>query len=199
MKTYTNLEELYNELIKSECSNGKRFAIDFANFISTVNHNIVVETGSGVSTLFLLRILKNFKLYSVDLEPWTCRIEYPNYKFIEGIKTEDCLYDLFVETGPWDVFLHDSDHEVRCMTYELELAYGYVKPGGIIACDDIVWDTQFAWNRFINKYNLTYTKIGSLGIIKKPLDVLVVSDPFEHWKNCIQLGIQAEIERNKIV
>ena len=39
-----------------------------------------------------------------------------------------------------NVFYHDSEHSYQNMTFEYEWAYDHLKPGGILASDDVDWN-----------------------------------------------------------
>ena len=137
-----------------ESHDGTRFQSGFADLIRKHKPSIVVETGvsSGTSTLFILKALDDVghgKLYSID--PGTkFRIGHPRWSLIQDLSV-NAMPALFRKTGPWDVFLHDSDHSVGCMTLEFELAWDFVKPGGIIAADDYTWADHYAWQNFIDR------------------------------------------------
>lgn len=42
-----------------------------------------------------------------------------------------------------DLFLHDSEHSVPCMIFEYELAWEWLRPGGVLVSDDIRWNDAF--------------------------------------------------------
>lgn len=155
-------------IISKEKNKGERYQVEFAKFVSGVKHDIAVETGEGVSSLWLLKLCPKIKLYSVDLNPWSgFEIVHPNHKAIRQ-KTTEALPVLFQKTGKWDVFLHDSDHGFANMTWELEFAYGAVRSGGYIACDDYTWENHGAWDQFVKLHKLDWFTIGSLAVTKVP-------------------------------
>ena len=163
----TNLSEL---LVKHK-ADGDRYAAPLGEFIKKQRPEIVVETGYGVSTLFILDALdanKKGMLYSVDPKPWFAdRIEHPRLELIEK-KSFDALADLYLRIPePLDLFLHDSNHDVECMTFELEFGFACLSPGGWIACDDYVWGGHNAWYKFLSKYMLADVKLGSLALAQK--------------------------------
>lgn len=43
-----------------------------------------------------------------------------------------------------DLFLHDSEHSLPCMLFEFELAWAWLRPGGLLLSDDIDWNEAFA-------------------------------------------------------
>ena len=142
-----------------------RYQRGFADLIREHKPDIVVETGVnvGTSTLFILKALDDNgkgKLYSVDPTP-CISIEHPRWELVKKLSI-DALPEIYRKTGPWDVFLHDSDHSVGCMTLEFEMAWDFVKPGGIIASDDYTWHDHHAWPNFIRRKSAT-TPIDILG------------------------------------
>lgn len=42
-----------------------------------------------------------------------------------------------------DLFLHDSEHSLPCMMFEFELAWEWLRPGGVLVADDIDWNDAF--------------------------------------------------------
>jgi predicted O-methyltransferase YrrM len=117
---------------------------------------IVVETGvaSGVSSTYILHALhKNAegKLYSIDfpnpgdklptgwLVPDNLR---DRWRLIFG-KSSDKLPTLLNEVTQVDIFLHDSDHSYENMMYEFEIAWPYIRKGGLLLSDDTHMNTSF--------------------------------------------------------
>lgn len=41
------------------------------------------------------------------------------------------------------LFLHDSEHSLPCMMFEFELAWEWLRPGGLLVSDDIGWNDAF--------------------------------------------------------
>lgn len=58
-------------------------------------------------------------------------------------KSQRELPPLLEEVQEVDVFVHDSDHSFPCMMFEFELAWEWLRPGGIIFADDIHWNDAF--------------------------------------------------------
>lgn len=165
-----HLEELYGKYK----DDGHRFQSRLGDFIRKNTPGIVVETGSGVSTLYMLKAMEETgigRLYSIDPSPvGGYVVEHPRYQIIHK-KSFQALAGLYKQTGPWNLFLHDSDHWIECMTYELEMAYNCVKEGGWIMADDYTWDSHNAWGNFVTKYSLGPHEfnLGSVqGIHKQP-------------------------------
>lgn len=146
-----------------------RFQDEFARFVLSKKHDVVVETGEGVSTVCILNAAPNAKVYSVDPNPWSLSsftIEDPNHIPIRERSFEG-LPKVFRKTGPWDFFLHDGNHDIKAMTYDLEMAYYCVTRDGFIACDDWTWANHGAWNKFVARHSLDSFPMGSLMIAQK--------------------------------
>ncbi|MDE1822375.1 MAG: class I SAM-dependent methyltransferase [Euryarchaeota archaeon] len=45
--------------------------------------------------------------------------------------------------GPVDIFFHDSDHSYNHQSWEYEMAWPYIRPGGLLLSDDVDWTTAF--------------------------------------------------------
>jgi len=140
---------------------------------------IVVETGVsyGISsdrilaTLDEIGIQERGLLYSVDPNPpaGVFEVSHPRWSKLKQLSTE-ALPFIYEHTGPWDIFLHDSDHEVWCQTFEYEVAWHFVRGGGLIMSDDTTWGSPIhgAWERFCKRYNLTPRNYGHCGVVRKP-------------------------------
>lgn len=129
----------------------------------------MIETGveSGYSSEHYLKAMDdvhNGHLFSCDPAPSgfyvANPIVHPRFTFIE--KTSYVALDeIFRKTRRVDFFVHDSDHSYACQTWEYEWAYVHVRPGGIIASDDVGWsDTtpdkpHHAWDQFLERHGLT--------------------------------------------
>ena len=53
------------------------------------------------------------------------------------------------EQGTIDIFLHDSLHTFRTMSWEFECAWRHLREGGILLSDDIGFNTAF--DRFVER------------------------------------------------
>lgn len=120
-----------------------------------------LETGFGAEFYLVAMDLNGMgRLYSIDPAPhWKYDanpIVHPRFTLIKQ-KSQDALDRLFRDTGPFDLFLHDSDHGYECQSYEYEAAWAYVRPGGIIASDDPFWGTppHRAWDQFLERHGVT--------------------------------------------
>lgn len=151
-------------------ADGHRFQKELGDFIIAYNCEMVVETGLGVSTLFILDAMDRMNkghLYSIDAKPWyPHEIVHPRLTFIKD-KSVNVLAELYKKTGAWDLFLHDSDHDVFCQTYEYEFAYRCLKKGGWLWSDDTSWGGHDAWGGVAKGYGFTPDTRGSAQVIKK--------------------------------
>lgn len=119
---------------------------------------VMVETGyaTGLSAMHILAAMDingKGKLYSV--ESFTNQdIFHPRLKYVRGF-SHDVLNKIYNESGPWDMFLHDSDHGLGCQTFEYELSWRCLNTGGILISDDIEWGDppHFAWKHFLGRHD----------------------------------------------
>jgi predicted O-methyltransferase YrrM len=134
---------------------------DFCYFICrALCPRVVVETGvgSGVTTAFILQALAangEGHLWSIDLPPVSAE-EFagsfvpPHLKnrwtLLRG-RSRDLLPPLLRDLPAPDVFLHDSLHTTRNMTFEFNAAWQKMAAGSVLLSDDIHMSKAFA--RFI--------------------------------------------------
>lgn len=59
-------------------------------------------------------------------------------------KSQRELPRLVVELEEFDLFAHDSEHSHPCMMFEFEVAYEWLREGGVILADDISWNSAFS-------------------------------------------------------
>ncbi len=82
-------------------------------------------------------------------------------------KSEDLLHPLLEEAGTVDYFINDSEHSYECRMSEYTVAYPYLRAGGLLISDDILWNSAFF--EFAKSRDLRAGHIGgSMGIIVKP-------------------------------
>jgi hypothetical protein len=136
---------------------------------------IYVETGfmTGESAKAVAEAMDKIwegEVYSIEpfINP---AYKHPRLTVVHGFSYTE-MEKLFLSTGAWDLFLHDSNHDTGCMTFELELAFRFTRPGGIIACDDYTWGTpsHMAWQYFVARHNLVPIQLGSAQYAYKPTD-----------------------------
>jgi predicted O-methyltransferase YrrM len=146
---------------------------------------LAVETGtaSGVSTRFILAGMERNlvgKLCSIDFPVDPHGVRLPpgketgwlvpkelrhRWELIVG-KTKEMLEPVLSRLGKIDFFLHDSEHTYENMTFELDTAWRFLRPGGLILCDDI--DRNSAFTDFAKRTNSQYSAtLGALGVIRK--------------------------------
>jgi predicted O-methyltransferase YrrM len=142
---------------------------------------------NGSSTAFILLAMKNNgfgRLYSIDF-PEVEGIHYENGDFWAGKggaavpkdktpgwvipdylrknwelilgKSQDKLPELLSRLKTIDFFLHDSEHSYECVKFEIDAAMLHLKPGSLLICDDITWNTAFF--EFARKQNRDFVKI----------------------------------------
>ncbi len=150
---------------------GSRFQKALHDMIRALRPTIMVETGvsTGGSTAFILKAMdaNGFgTLHSVDPNA-DYPIKHPRWRLHRKLSTA-ALGEIYKETGPWDIFLHDSNHGVGCMTFEFEVAYDFVRPSGVVMADDYTWDNHNAWANFLlRKGYPAATNLGSCQFIHK--------------------------------
>jgi hypothetical protein len=161
--------------------------------IRNVKPDTVVQTGvaSGVSSSLILLALKTNKmgkLIDIDIP----NREKDGYKYGDG--TVDPVYTPENREPGWlipdelrerwelhlgeskkilpsvdkcDIFYHDSEHSYENMMFEYNWAYSKLKNFGILASDDIGWNS--AWKDFHNKHKDLLPLLGHLdfGISQK--------------------------------
>jgi hypothetical protein len=156
----------------------------------------IVETGvrTGVSTRMLLSYLEMVHLAEGDLysiDPMYRTTNIAKDKIVaacngvalpargswtfDGRRSVDALLDIALKTGGWDVFLHDSDHSLECMTFELEFGWSMLRPGGMLFCNE--WEfpkpngvPHNAFLRFCKRRGLAHQTIGTAAVLLKPED-----------------------------
>jgi predicted O-methyltransferase YrrM len=118
---------------------------------------IVVETGvgSGVTTSFILQALAandEGHLWSIDLPPIGAEqfagsfVPQPlrnRWTLLRG-RSRDLLPGLLRDLASSDVFLHDSLHTTRNMTFEFQATWQKMNAGGVLLSDDIHMSKAFA-------------------------------------------------------
>ncbi len=133
---------------------------------------VVVETGvgSGVTTSFILQALaanNEGHLWSIDLPPIGAEqfagsfVPQPlrnRWTLLRG-RSRDLLPRLLSDLPAPDVFLHDSLHTTRNMTFEFQAAWQKMSTGGVLLSDDIHMSKAFA--RFIAGKQVGLSLIGN--------------------------------------
>jgi hypothetical protein len=121
----------------------------------------VVETGvaHGVTSRCILEALERNgegNLWSIDLPPlervWRKQVgaavgapQAARWSYIQG-SSRRRLPKLLSRLGQIDLFIHDSLHSERNVRFELDLAWGALKPNGVVVVDDI--DANWGFRSF---------------------------------------------------
>lgn len=150
----------------------------------------VVETGvaRGLTTRVVLEALEANavgRLCSIDLPPPLERRRLEEeagaavsqhlkgrWTLIEG-SSRRCLPGLLDELGTIDLFIHDSRHTHRNISFELALAWGALSPRGFLVADDVHCNSAFdeSVRRFGDPRALVCAsddERGMFGLIEKP-------------------------------
>ena len=128
-----------------------------------IQPSVVVETGVayGVSSAFILRGLEvngRGTLHSVDLPPlrreagrfWGIAVPeklWGRWRLHRGASGR-VLPWLLEETGPVDLFVHDSLHTFGNMRREFETVWPYLRTGGALLADDVERNRAFGDLRY---------------------------------------------------
>jgi len=123
--------------------------------------------GYGASTWFILSALddnQTGKLYSIDAPNRTYNIPggthddllprgcEPGFIIPQSLKSRwslilgtsrEKLPDLLHELERVDIFHHDSEHTYETMTYEYKTIWPYLRQGGLLLSDDVLWNKAF--------------------------------------------------------
>lgn len=174
----------------------ERFQVELFRWLRATQPEVLVETGVATGTgsrmiLTALDLNGHGHLHSVD---GTCDkpFEHPKWTFFKGF-SQDKLFGIFEKSGPWDFFLHDSDHECACQTFEYEVAWHFTKPGGYIGSDDFNWGSpvHFAWRNFLLRHQVnTEISVGCVRLIQKPISAPQPQSDHDWASSCIQLAIR---------
>jgi hypothetical protein len=150
----------------------------------------VVETGvaRGLTTRVILEALQangHGRLFSIDLPPpleqrrlatergaAVTEEVRARWRLIDG-SSRRYLPGLLRELGTIDMFIHDSRHTRRNISFELQLAWRALRPGGFLLADDIHANAGF--NQSVQAFGRPPAIIcpsddrrGMFGVIRKP-------------------------------
>lgn len=158
-------------------SDMSRFHAQLYELVLQEKPAVMVETGyaTGLSAMHILAAMDiNGKgtLYSVEC--FTNQdIWHPRFRYCRGM-SHDRLPDIAAESPAWDIFLHDSDHEAACQTFEYQFAWEKLREGGVLITDDFEWcdaasgKPHFAWAKFLERCDYSdLTTIGSAQFVRK--------------------------------
>lgn len=151
--------------------------------VRSIKPCIFIETGvaSGTSSYVILQAMeRNGKgvLFSIDYPgSWDFNADgkesgwiVPEYLRVRWDlmigKSSDLLPGLLARQQFMDVFYHDSDHSYDNMILEFNIAWDYIRPGGMLVSHDIDWNSAF--HDFCAQKKQKAIIIGNIGIIRKP-------------------------------
>lgn len=103
----------------------------------------ILELGTctGGSTSFLARGRPAARVYTVDTAPLPMAVErlssFANVEMIRGDTLSPKIVEQVRRLGPFDLLFIDTLHEYEQLSGELALYQAMVRPGGVIAFDDI--------------------------------------------------------------
>jgi hypothetical protein len=134
--------------------------------------NIVLETGVayGVTSAFTLQALavnRKGTLVSIDLPPLgrdadrhvgvLVPQELRGRWHLHRGPARRILPNLVTSIKEVDVFVHDSLHTYRHMSFEFETAWPYVRPGGAVVADNV--DLNDAFRHFTARTKPTFSAV----------------------------------------
>ncbi|AGJ63545.1 class I SAM-dependent methyltransferase [Saccharolobus islandicus] len=186
LSKYWNEAEEINNGIKRVLGNSFRYALSetkryvLYSIIKYYNPDIVIETGvgPGVSSTIILSALERGTLHSIDVRETLENGKQVGFLVPEQLKSKwklyigrsrDILLDLLKKLGKVDIFLHDSEHTFENVTFELNIAWDYLRNGGILLIDNLDFTEApyyFTKQKGVKLYELT-NEAGGLGIIIK--------------------------------
>ena len=109
---------------------GNLFSIDFPEFAGQENGDFWPGKGGAV--------------IPADQEPgWLVPRHLRKRWELRIGKSQGVLLPLLAELRQIDFFLHDSEHSFSNQLFEFRSAFGYLKPGGVLAASDVHWSEAF--------------------------------------------------------
>lgn len=169
------MAEILSEKVESPKAMS-RFHAQLYELVLQEKPSIIVETGyaTGLSAMHILAAMDINgvgTLYSV--ESFTNQdIWHPRFRYCRGF-SQSQLPEIAAKTPAWDCFLHDSDHEFECQTFEYQFAWEKLCKGGILITDDAEWcgadgKPHNAWSKFLERCDYTdLTTIGCAQWVRK--------------------------------
>lgn len=89
---------------------------------------------------------------------------------------------------PWDIFIHNSDHGVENQTYEMELAWGLLRPEGLLIVNAYTWAEHGAFEQFLIRKKRRFWACGGAAIVIKPAGAKVYKN---EWARTLAKTIAA--------
>ncbi|SAI86754.1 class I SAM-dependent methyltransferase [Saccharolobus solfataricus] len=186
LSKYWNEVEEINNRIKRTLGHSFPYALSEAkryilySIIKYYNPDIVIETGvgPGVSTTIILSALERGTLFSIDTRETLEDGKRVGFLVTEQLKNKwklyigksrDVLPNLLKKLGKVDVFLHDSEHTFENVSFELNIAWDYLRNGGVLLIDNLDFTEApyyFAKQKGVKLHELT-NEAGGIGIIIK--------------------------------
>lgn len=74
-------------------------------------------------------------------------------------KSQRELPRILAEMESIDLFIHDSEHSEPCMMFEYEIAWEWLRSGGVLLSDDVDWNPAF--DRFTSVRRARHGRIGT--------------------------------------
>ncbi|MCI4356704.1 MAG: class I SAM-dependent methyltransferase [Thermoplasmata archaeon] len=183
-----------------------RAPLDLYALVRLIRPDAVVETGvsSGVSSshfLFGLQDNRHGRLYSVDLptpqqgdelQANESPVSLPpgrktGWAVPDGLRerwdlslgpSQELLPAVADRAGKIGLFLHDSLHTPRHLTFELETVRPHLLPGAVVLADNTEWTGQ-AFDRFARSLGVPLVRRGRSGLVgvRIPTEAMRASAP----------------------
>lgn len=172
---------------------GHRFQKKLGELIGENKFQNIMETGSGVSSIYILKAFDDYgisgTLHSIDPEKWYPHsIEHSRFNEIKE-KSVDAIVPLYKRVGAFDVCCTDGNHEILCQTYEYEMCWQFLKPGGYLIADDVGWNNNGAWQAFLDKHGLAEELFDNARMVQKPLGSAPLGVEFFEFGSALNMEI----------
>lgn len=179
-----------------QIADGHRFQIKLGEFVAEKKLSNIIEIGSGVSSLFILKAFDESEidghLHSIDTAMWyPHEIVHPKFNSIRG-RSIDKMLETFLKYGAPDLILSDGCHEAKDMTYEYEFGYAILQPNGYLIADDTSFGNNGAWEKFLSNHDLKEDFFGDARIVQKPSYGVVCENAEWYHSQCIELAEESE-------
>jgi len=152
----------------------KSFRLALYHIVKKIKPEIIIETGSGLSSIMMLQALHENQrgvLYSIDIDPNSKNQEdflpkhlKKHWKLMIG-DSKKKLPKLLTEVDKIQMFLHDSLHSYEHMMFEFQTVWPAIEKNGLLTSHDIFWNSAFM--DFSKQVNRKFVFYECLGVIKK--------------------------------